>query len=178
MTTHDHDFTAAPFLIEERPWSPRLSLRVRPQHRETLARSLGLDLPSRIGHRSVTDKTELLCLGPDEWLILVPAQGRDDLMAASAEAYAATPHSLCEISDRDITLRLSGPQALTALAAGCPRDLGSLPIGNAARTVFDSATVILWRDGQDSFRMDVWRSFLPHVRAILHRVEAELSSGL
>lgn len=178
MTTHNHDFTAAPFLIEELPWSPRFSLRVRPEHRDALAQALTLDLPTRAGHCARTDQAEVLCLGPDEWLILVPAEARDALIAAGADAYAATPHSLCEISDREITLRLSGPQAQTALSAACPRDLDQMATGQAARTLFDSATVVLWRDGQDSFRMDVWRSFLPHVRAILDKVGTELKSGL
>ena len=51
-------------------------------------------------------------------------------------------------------------------------------MGSAARTVFDSATVILWRDGPADFRMDVWRSFLPHVRALLAQVRDEAMAGL
>ncbi|WP_126978478.1 sarcosine oxidase subunit gamma [Frigidibacter oleivorans] len=178
MTAQRHDFDAAPFRLEELPWSPRFSLRVRPQNRAALEGALGLTLPARIGERSMTGGTEVLCLGPDEWTVLVPESGRDALVDAGARIYAQTPHSLVEISDREITLRLSGPQALTALTAGCPRDVEALQTGRAARTLFDSATVILWRDGADSFRMDVWRSFLPHVRAILDKVAAELKSGL
>lgn len=178
MTTQRHDFNAAPFLLEELPFAPRFSLRVRPENRAALAQSLGLELPDRVGHRARTGEAEALCLGPDEWTILTPEAGRDALVAAGAGAYAAVPHSLVEISDREITLRLSGPQALTALTAGCPRDVDALPVGRAVRTLFDSATVILWRDAPDSFRMDVWRSFLPHVQAILAKVSAELKSGL
>lgn len=178
MTTQRHDFTAAPFLLEELPYAPRYSLRVRPENRATLAQALGLDLPEKVGHRATTGETEALCLGPDEWTLLTTEAHRAPLIAAGAGAYAAIPHSLVEISDREITLRLSGPQALTALTAGCPRDVEALPTGRAARTLFDTATVILWRDGADSFRMDVWRSFLPHVLAILAKVSTELESGL
>lgn len=175
MTTQRHDFDASPFALETLPWSPRFSLRVRPENRAAMAQALGLDLPEKVGHRS-TGAAEVVCLGPDEWTILPREAGT--LVQAGQEAYATIPHSLVEISDREITLRLSGPQALTALTAACPRDVGALPVGRAVRTLFDTATVILWRDGADSFRMDVWRSFVPHVRAILAKVEAELKSGL
>ena len=178
MTTQRHDFAAAPFLLEELPFAPRFSLRVRPENRAALAEALGLELPETVGRRAATGETEVLCLGPDEWTILTSAAQRDPLVQAGAAAYAAIPHSLVEISDREITLRVSGRQALTALTAGCPRDVDALAVGRGARTLFDTATVILRRDGLDDFRMDVWRSFLPHVRAILAKVEAELKTGL
>lgn len=178
MTTQRHDFDAAPFLLEELPPVPRFSLRVRAESRAQLAAVLKLDLPERVGHREVTRGHEVLCLGPDEWTILVPDDDREALINGGTSAYAQIPHSLVEISDREVTLRLSGPQALTALTAGCPRDVDALPTGRATRTLFDSATVVLWRDGQDNFRMDVWRSFLPHVRAILAKISVELRSGL
>lgn len=176
MTRQRHDFDAQPFDVEELPWMPRFSLRVRDDHRDVLAGVLELDLPTAIGQRSVSVATEVLCLGPDEWLILTPDAA--PLVAASGGAYPRIPHSLCEVSDREITLRLTGPQALTVLTTGCPRDIEAMPVGQAARTLFDSASVILWRDDLQEFRMDVWRSFLPHVRALLDQVMVELRSGL
>ena len=174
MTTPDQ----GPFLLEEMPYTPRFSLRVRPENRAALAQAVGVDLPAAIGHRTMSGGVEALCLGPDEWLLLVSDGGCDALTGAAAGIYSQIPHSLCEISDREITLRLSGPQALTALTACCPRDIGAMPPGQAARTLFDSATVIIWRDAPDRFRMDIWRSFAPHIRALLGKVEAELRSGL
>ena len=176
MTTQRHDFDATPFLIEELPWRPRFSLRVHADNRAALAAALSLELPNSIGQRTSGAGTEVLCLGPDEWTIL--ADGAASLVAAAAESYAQIPHSLVEISDREITLRISGAQALTALTTGCPRDVEALPVGEGVRTLYDTATVVLWRDERQDFRMDVWRSFLPHVRDILDQVMVELKSGL
>lgn len=179
MTTQQHDF-AAPVRIDEMPPVARFSLRVRPDHRAALAQALGLDLPPRIGDRAGVGAgaggREALCLGPDEWLILAPEA--PPLTAAAKAIYAQAPHSLTEISDREITLRLSGPQVLDLLATGCPRDVAALAEGCGCRTVFDSATVVLWRDGAAEFRMDVWRSFAPHVRALMALAESELKAGL
>ena len=55
---------------------------------------------------------------------------------------------------------------------------GQVVVDEAWRAAHDSATVVLWRDGPTEFRMDVWRSFLPHVRGILALAEAELKAGL
>lgn len=175
MTTQKHDF-AAPVRIEELPAAPRFSLRVRDENRNALAAALSLSLPERIGDRVGFATGEALCLGPDEWLILTTDGAA--LNDASRRAYAGLPHSLTEISDREITLRLSGPQVLDLLATGCPRDVGALAEGRGVRTVFDSATIVLWRDGPAEFRMDIWRSFAPHVRSLLALAEQELAAGL
>ncbi|SNR47224.1 sarcosine oxidase subunit gamma [Paracoccus sediminis] len=176
MTYEKHQFHSAPVLIEDLAPVLRLSLRVKPAHRDTLARVLGLDLPVRVGARSAAAGTEALCLGPDEWLLTAP-EGTD-LTTPARAVHADAPHSLVDISDREITLRLTGPAVLDLLSACCPRNVAAMPVGAAARTVFDSATVILWRDGIDSFRMDVWRSFAPHVRSLLAQVQGEIAAGL
>lgn len=164
--------------IEELSPVPRFSLRVRGENREALAGMLPLELPARIGLRAAGGGCETLCLGPDEWVVLCADHAREALLAASSAAYPQIPHSLCEISDREVTLRLSGAQVLDALASGCPREVAAIAVGQGRRTLFDSVTVILWRDEAHSFRMDMGRSFAPHIRALLRLVEAELNAGL
>ncbi|WP_295044572.1 sarcosine oxidase subunit gamma [uncultured Paracoccus sp.] len=171
MTRQKHDFAAV--LIQETAPALRLSLRVKPAHRDVLGQALGLDLPTRVGDRAQAGDAQALCLGPDEWLITAPEGA-----PLAAAPRAAVPHSLVDISDREITLHLSGPAVLDLLATCCPRNLAAMPVGSGARTLFDSATVILWRDGPADFRMDVWRSFAPHVRSLLTQAQAEIAAGL
>ena len=83
-----------------------------------------------------------------------------------------------EVSDREITYALEGPAVLDLLATGCPLDLAKLPTGAGTRTVFDTAQVVLTRETQDRFHLTVWRSFAPHVRALLDLAARELSAGL
>lgn len=176
MNMQEHDFATAPVQIKELADLVRFSLRVRPEHRADMAAALAMELPQKVGDRAGFATGETLCLGPDEWLILTTEPAA--LVDAAREAYARLPHSLTEISDREITLRLTGPQVIDLLATGCPRDIEALAEGRAVRTVFDSATVVLWRDGPAEFRMDIWRSFAPHVRSLLAQAEAELIAGL
>ncbi len=145
----------------------RFSLRARPAARATLARVLGLPLPDRIGARSRAEAREALRLGPDEWLIHAPEAEAPRLTADCAAAYDAAPHSLVEITDREVTFTLTGPKATELLTLGLPRDPDSIAVGEGRRTIFDGQTVVLWRDEDQAYRMDVWRSFAPHLAHLL-----------
>lgn len=136
----------------------------------------GIGLPVQVGSRSVDGTRTALCLAPDEWLVEVPEAGRDGLLAALAGT--TVPMSAVEVSDREITFALEGPGVLDLVATGCPRDLARMPVGSGARTVFDTAQVVLTREAEDRFHLTVWRSFLPHVRALLDIAQRELAAGL
>ena len=154
----------------------RLSLRARPGDLSRIGAALGLDLPKEIGRRSAAGGTDALCLGPDEWLIQAPESETGSIAQACADIYAEAPHSLTEITDREVTLRIEGPKAAELLTLGCPRDIGRIPVGEARRTIFDGATVVLWRDTEQSFRMDIWRSFAPHVTSLLKTATTEIAA--
>jgi sarcosine oxidase, subunit gamma len=166
---------AAGVSIAELPPTTRTSLRLADP--EAAAAALGLALPARIGARAVAGERSALCLGPDEWLIEAPATDAG-LAATLADLATRLPLSAVEVSDREITWRLEGPAVLDLLAAGCPRDLAKLPVGGGTRTVFDSAQVVLTREAEDRFHLTVWRSFAPHVHAILDLAARELAAGL
>ena len=53
-----------------------------------------------------------------------------------------------------------------------------MPVGSGTRTVFDTAQVVLTREADDRFHLTVWRSFAPHVRALLDTATRELAAGL
>ena len=162
--------------ITELPPATRISLRLADRDAATAA--LGLDLPSRIGTRAVAGERSALCLGPDEWVIEAPEADGAALAALLAELAARIPLSAVEVSDREVTWRLDGPAVLDLLATGCPLDLARMPTGGGTRTVFDTAQVVLTREAEDRFHLTVWRSFAPHVRALLDLATAELAAGL
>lgn len=165
----------APKITELSP-TTRISLRLA--GREAAGAALGVDLPARIGTRVAAGARTALCLGPDEWLIEAPAADRAGLEADLADLATRQPISAVEVSDREITYRLEGPAVLDLLATGCPRDLARMPVGSGARTVFDSAQVVLTREADDRFHLTVWRSFAPHVSALLDIAVRELAAGL
>jgi sarcosine oxidase subunit gamma len=130
---------------------------------------LGLTVPAVACRASVNGERAALWLGPDEWLLLMPvAEGAAHERSLSA-ALHGLPHSLVDVSHRQTALQLSGPQAATLLAAGCPLDLdeSAFPVGMCTRTMFAKAEVVLWRTAPATFRLEVWRSFAAYVALFL-----------
>ncbi|NEK16389.1 sarcosine oxidase subunit gamma family protein [Rhizobium leguminosarum] len=159
------------------PERGRLSLRSRGDL-AALNKALGLTLPDRIGRRVIAGETEVIRLGPDEWTILVPVGEVTGLIAACDAIYADHPYSLVDISGREITLQIEGPKAAELLALGCARDVEIIPVGEGRRTVCDGTTVILWRDSEDRFRMDIWNSFAPHLGHLFEIGSKELAAEI
>lgn len=154
----------------------RFSLRAGEAAQAKLSTALGIQLPTQIGQCERKGDTELLCLSPNEWVIIAPETQAETITTACATVYGDAAHSLTEISDREITVRIDGPKAAELMTLGSPRDLDKLPAGEARRTIFDGATVVLWRDEAQAFRLDIWRSFAPHVISLLQTGCVELAA--
>lgn len=154
----------------------RFSFRIGPEGREAAARALGLPLPRRIGGMASRDNRTALCLGPDEWSLLVPeTEGeavRRDLASLDV------PHSLVDCSHRDVGIELRGASAEFALGAVCALDLSAMPAGSVTRTILDRAPVVLVKHAPDHYRIDVWQSFAGHVWGLLEAVSHEIALDL
>lgn len=156
----------------------RFNLRIAPDDLAAASQAFSLTLPETIGQGAQKDDRGAYCIGPDEWLLHAAETDQSAIVSAFETARAETPHSLVVISDRELTIAITGPAAADLLSVGCPLDLSRLPVGGAKRTVFDYAQVTLIRDGDDAFRLEVWRSFFPHVHGLLEIAAREFAVGL
>ncbi len=156
----------------------RLNLRIAPADLDTASATFGLPLPGKIGQGQAKGDRAAWCLGPDEWLLHAPEVEQAAIVADFAAVRALTPHSLTVISDREFTIAITGPSAQELLSVACPLDLLRMAPGTAKRTLFDSAQVVLIRDSDDAFRIEVWRSFFPHVSELLDIALREFACGL
>ena len=156
----------------------RMNLRIAPADLATASAAFGLPLPGNIGQGVAKGDRAAWCLGPDEWLLHAPEAEQAAIVADFAKARAITPHSLTVISDREFTIAITGPRAQELLSVACPLDLSRMAPGTAKRTLFDSAQVVLIRDSDDAFRIEVWRSFFPHVSELLDIALREFACGL
>ena len=166
-----------PVTIATLPPVARFNLRVRSADLAAASKAFGVPLPERIGQGVHADGRSAWALGPDEWLLHAPEVDSSGIDAAFAAIRAEAPHSLVDVSDREIALAVEGARAEELLTAGCPIDLRRIAPGDAKRTIFDNAQIVLLRDAPDRFRIEVWRSFASHVEDLLHTVNAELASG-
>lgn len=149
--TRNEPVQAAPFVASGVTISlaapmKRYSLRARTaQALETL---LNAKVPKKIG----VMEADIACLGPDEWLLRTKA---DTVMPTGA----GLPVSITDISERSICLVVEGPLAAELLMSGCPLDLASFAVGRATRTVYETVEIILIRQDENRFHIEVWRSF-------------------
>ena len=151
------------------PAASRFTLRGGPAIMAAAGAAVGLKI-SDTPLRSVTEGDRAaLWLGPDEQLLLTSVSDRDAMDHQLREALSALPHSLVDVSHRQIALEVSGPRAENVLNAGCPLDLhiAAFPVGMCTRTVLGKCDIVLWRTGVETFRVEVWRSFADYASRFL-----------
>lgn len=143
----------------------RISLRAPADSQAALSRALGIRLPAKPKSSTTKDGRSALWLGPDEWLV-IDESGADP---AAGLSRVKALHSAVDISHRNVAILVSGPSWEPTIAAGCPQELSdaAFPIGAASRTVFGKVEIVLWRTGEETFRIECWRSFSDYVFGLL-----------
>src|SRR5262245_53989442 len=144
-----------------------------PAAREAAGRGFGVALPTAACRAEASGDRAALWLGPDEWLLLAPVgQGRA-VLAALEIAIADRPHSLVDVTHRQVALAVAGPRARDLLASGCPLDLAaeSYPVGMCTRTLLAKAEVVLWRRSAEEYPLETGRSFSGYVLGFLREAQ-------
>ncbi len=139
-------FTSNGVTISLAPPMARYSLRARSA--KALETILNVKVPKKIG----TTQGSIACLGPDEWLMRAPSGTK--IPMAEGLAIAVT-----DVSERSVCLIVEGPRSVTTLMSGCPQDLERFAVGKASRTIYETVEIILIRETEDRFHVEVWPSF-------------------
>lgn len=165
---------AVPLVIRPAPDGARFSLRIDPDQIAGASEALGLSLPTEIGHLSGDAVRIAVCLGPDEWYLAAPLDAQPAIEHAFARLYAAAPHSLVDIGHRDVGIDIEGPDAVRVLQSAVAFDIEAMPVPSGRRTLFDKVQIILVREAEHRFRIEVWRSFVDHVWGLLRAAAREI----
>jgi sarcosine oxidase, subunit gamma len=162
--------------VHQLPPAARLVLRGGAEMRRAASDALGLPLPAEACRAELHGERAALWLGPDEWLLIAPVADGEALAALLSAALESLPHSVVAVGHRQTALAVKGPDAETLLASGCALDLNerAFPVGMCTRTMLGKAEVVLWRTGEQAFRIEVWRSFAAYVSQFL----AEAARGI
>ncbi len=128
-------------------------------------------LPSAVACRAVSGQDwSALWQGPDEQLLLGAVKWQAGFEAALETALRDMPHSLVDISHRQVGIELTGPHAASLLNAACPLDLDlpAFPVSMVTRTVFAKTEITLWRKAPGHFHIEVWRSYADYLIGLLN----------
>ncbi len=118
--------------LEDRPFLGKISLRGDPNDTAFAAAAaavLGAELPGAVGQAASGDGPVILCLGPDEWLVVTAPGQAAPVTAALGDALADLDAAVIDVSSGWAALRLAGPRARDLLVKGCPIDLESPAFG-------------------------------------------------
>lgn len=132
-------------VLREVPYLTQFTIRVAPGQAADVAAVLGGTLPTSActATRATSSVGELdvLWLGPDEYLVVGPADCQPGLAALLTGTCAA----LVDTSAQRTTLHLSGPYARDVLRHGCAIDLrpSAAPDGTCVSTLLARAGVVL-----------------------------------
>jgi sarcosine oxidase, subunit gamma len=122
-------------------------------------------LPAACGLVSGTRDTWVLWLGPEEFLVVAPAEAHEslggDLIQALREALDDGEGQVVDVSANRTTFELTGPRSRAVLEKGCSLDLHprTLKAGTALSTEIGNIPVVLWKTGEESFRIFPRASF-------------------
>lgn len=157
----------------------RFNLRIAPSDLAAAAAAWGSDLPAAIGEATATSSGRLAaCIGPDEWFLIAPLSDQEAIETAFADLYTTTIHSLVDVGHREVGIAVEGPEAAEALQSCIAADVAVMPVGSARRTIIDRVQIILFREAEDRFRIEVWHSFADHVWHLLEGICREFELGL
>ncbi|MCB1457289.1 MAG: sarcosine oxidase subunit gamma [Nitratireductor sp.] len=139
----------------------RTNLRADAAGVAAVEKALGLQLPVKPKSSAGNKETSALWLGPDEWLVITG----NPALQGKLEALGNDTCSAVDISHRNTAILVSGPKARLALMSGCPQDLRdtAFPVGACSRTILGKSEIVLWREADDRYRVECWRSFSDYV---------------
>lgn len=166
--------SAIPLNIRPAADAARFSLRIDPAEASAASKALGMALPEKIGGVSASGELCAICLGPDEWHVIVPLAHGHALESRFADLYGTVIHSLVDIGHREVGIEIEGAAAALVLQSAIAFDVGAMPVGSGCRTIFDRAQIVLLRVAEDRFRIEVWQSFADHVWGLLQAASREV----
>ena len=110
--------------------------------------------------------TEIVWLGPDEWLVVPPPDIKDELAANLQETLKGLHVSVNDISGGQTIIRLRGARARELLNRGCPLDLHPrvFGVGQCAQSyIAKSNALIIQVDDTPTYDVIVRRSFADYL---------------
>jgi sarcosine oxidase subunit gamma len=113
-----------------------------------------------------------LWLGPDEHLLWQASRDLPLPIEELEQALSPFPHSLVDVSYRQVALEISGAHAESILAGACPLDLDlrEFPVHMCTRTVLAKADIVLWRTAPRVFHLEIWSSFARYAQDLLNEI--------
>lgn len=161
--------TAAGLIVREERFLGHLNLRGKADDTRfagAVSGVMGDGLPIVPNTLTELNANTMYWLGPDEWLIVTPAESRTRIEHDLRTALAGQHFALTDVSGGETALHLHGTHVRDVLAKGCPIDFHPrvFGIGQCAQSHLGKAPVLIGQiEEQPYFELVVRRSFAEYV---------------
>lgn len=154
--------------LAERPCLAQFNLRgdpASPAFVDAVSTALGLELPTRVGLVARGGDLAVLTLGPDEWLLVRPAEADGEPIFRLRTALGRMHASLIDVSGNRTAIALGGPRAREVLEKGITLDLHPRAFGpgTCAQTLMARTPVLIEQTGDREYRLFVRASSARHL---------------
>lgn len=153
--------------------SARFSLRMDGGDLPKAEKIFGQAVPLRVGEMSVSGPRLALCLGPDEWMLLMPTKAAGGFVAGFKRLETTLMHALVDICDRQVGIEITGQSAALLLNAGCPLDLEEMGTERCSRSVIEGVQVLVMKFSSEHYRIEIARSYAEFIREFLVQAAAD-----
>jgi len=164
-------------LVDERI---RYSLRLKKEDLAKAKKITGWEIPAQVGASFITDKIMIVCLGPDEWMIIAQTDQTESIVTKLRQLDESITASIAEVSHRNMAFIIEGNDAARLLSVGCPLDvsLSAFPVGKVTRTIFENAQIMIIRTQDHVFHVESWRSFAPYLWTFFRTVSTDFDVSM
>ncbi len=165
-------------VAEINPHLDYINLRGDPTDKKFLSKAneiLRQDLPLAPNTTSA-GLSMIYWLGPDEWLIVTPAEVRPTLPTLLDDALHGMHAAMNVLTGGQVMMRVSGENAAALIGKGCTLDLHptNFAAGQCAQTGLAKASILIARiDDAPTFDVIVRRSFAEYVALWLQHAGGE-----
>lgn len=171
------DSTVGGVVIREAPALGHLVLRGNPDDQE-FARGVesvvGVGLPQETGAFERSGDVAIYCLGPNEWLVIVPGGTEGDTESRLRQVLSGH-FSVVDVSSGQALVNLSGSFADRMLKKSCVYDFSptNFKPGHCVQTTFAKATALVAKNSDGTFDLVFRRSFADYLAVWLLDAGAE-----
>lgn len=170
------------FQVRELPYLSQLTLRVTVDSpaAKAVESVLGIRLPSA-SRAEMSGEVKVLWMGPDEWLLVAPADTGEELAGRLRSAIGREFATVTDVSAQRTVLSLRGGLTREILAQGCALDLDRrvAPVGACYTTLLAQTgiTLVVRAEAAAAVWLLVRSSFAPYAAAWLVDAATEYGGG-
>ena len=161
-------------IIRVQTWDSKLTGLSKPAGLANAEQALGTTWPELVG-TTANGHADILCIGPTDWLVIVPDPDVTGLLHELGEAFEGSSFRATNVSHALARLAIEDPDARALLTKGTALDLDPtcFPPGRCARTRFADIPLIVRCIRMPAFELIVASSYHDYLIAWLNDAARE-----